>query len=160
MRRRSIIARRTSIPMPLFPVLQFLSAARCRSCSSDGRGRQGRALLIAFSVLSWAVILRSGGLSAALALRWPLRAFLSQSARMQDVASVVDPWSQPLVDVFRGATGIRQLGSTGTIHNLPRFNAHGVSSEESASRTQCSLARYYRRGYAIRRIVRNRVGHY
>src|SRR5580658_8524881 len=79
-------------------------------------------LLIAFSVLSWAVILSKWRLinRARTQSAGFVRAFRT-AQRMQDIASVADRFRpSPLVGVFEGAVGEfkRQMGTTGVIHNL------------------------------------------
>jgi biopolymer transport protein TolQ len=79
-------------------------------------------LLIAFSVVSWAVILSKWRLlrrSRTQSARF-VRAF-RKAQRMQDVASVAEQFRpSPLVSVFGAAVEEfrRQMGTTGGIHNL------------------------------------------
>src|SRR5215470_14204018 len=80
-------------------------------------------LLIVFSVMSWAVILSKWRLirSARTQSGRFVRAF-RKAQRMQDVASVAPQFRpSPLVGVFEGAIDEfkRQMGTTGTIHNMP-----------------------------------------
>ncbi|MFZ1919824.1 MAG: MotA/TolQ/ExbB proton channel family protein [Terriglobales bacterium] len=77
--------------------------------------------LLAFSVLSWAVILAKWRLikSAQRQSSRFLRAF-RKAQRIQDIASVADQFRpSPLVGVFDGAVTEfkRQMGTTGGIHN-------------------------------------------
>lgn len=78
-------------------------------------------LLIAFSVLSWAIILSKWRLlhrADAQSGRF-VRAF-RKAQRMQDIASVAEQFRpSPLVNVFEGAVEEfkRQMGMTGGIHN-------------------------------------------
>src|SRR5271156_4037716 len=79
-------------------------------------------LLIAFSVLSWAVILSKWRLiqrARAQSGRF-VRAF-RKAQRLQDIAPVAEQFRpSPLVGVFEGAVVEfkRQMGTTGGIHNL------------------------------------------
>ncbi len=98
-------------------------------------------LLIAFSVLSWAVILS----------KWRLirrahrqsgrfvRAF-RKAQRMQDIASVAEQFRpSPLVGVFGGAVEEfrRQMGMTGGIHNLVAIQrAMQIASSEEITRLE------------------------
>src|SRR5258708_8792142 len=92
-------------------------------------------LLIAFSVLSWAVILskwrlirRARGQSGRF-----VRAF-RKAQRLQDIASVAEQFRpSPLVGVFEGAVEEfkRQMGMTGSIHNVvPIHRATHISSSQ------------------------------
>ncbi len=98
-------------------------------------------LLIAFSVLSWAVILskwrlirrargRSGGF---------MRAF-RKAQRLQDIAPVTEQFRpSPLVGVFEGAVAEfkRQMGTTGGIHNIPSIQrAMQIASSEEITRLE------------------------
>jgi len=80
-------------------------------------------ILIAFSVLSWGVILSKWRLISRARVQSGrfIRAF-RKAQRMQDVLSVADQFRpSPLVDVMEGAVAEfkRQMGTTGTVHNLP-----------------------------------------
>jgi len=80
------------------------------------------ALLIAFSVLSWAVILSKWLLLSRARIQSGrfVRSF-RKAQRMQDVANVASQFRpSPLVGVFEGAVEEfkRQMGMTGSIHNL------------------------------------------
>lgn len=98
-------------------------------------------LLIAFSVLSWAVILskwrlihRARGQSGRF-----VRAF-RKAKRMQDIASVADQFRpSPLVGVFAGAVEEfkRQMGMTGGVHNLVAIQrAMQIASSEEITRLE------------------------
>jgi biopolymer transport protein TolQ len=80
------------------------------------------ALLIAFSVLSWAVILSKWFLlSRARSQSGRFVRSFRKAQRMQDVANVASQFRpSPLVGVFEGAVEEfkRQMGMTGSIHNL------------------------------------------
>jgi biopolymer transport protein TolQ len=98
-------------------------------------------LLIAFSVLSWAVIIAKWRLirrARSQSGRF-VRAF-RKSQRMQDIASVADQFRpSPLVGVFEGAVQEfkRQMGMTGGIHNLPAIQrAMQVASSEEITRLE------------------------
>jgi biopolymer transport protein TolQ len=92
-------------------------------------------LLIAFSVLSWAVIIAKWRLIRRARFQSDrfVRAF-RKAQRMQDIASAVDQFRpSPLVGVFEGAVQEfkRQMGMTGGIHNLPAIQrAMQVASSE------------------------------
>jgi biopolymer transport protein TolQ len=101
-------------------------------------------ILIAFSVLSWAVILskwrvisRARNQSGRF-----VRAF-RKAQRLQDVASVADQFKpSPLVGVFEGAVDEykRQMGTTGTIHNVLSIQrAMQIASSESITRLERNL---------------------
>ena len=98
-------------------------------------------LLIAFSVLSWAVILskwrlirRARGQSGRF-----VRAF-RKAQRLQDIASVAEQFRpSPLVGVFEGAVEEfkRQMGMTGSIHNVVAIQrAMQVASSEEITRLE------------------------
>ena len=101
-------------------------------------------LLIAFSVLSWAVTLskwrlirRARGQSGRF-----VRTF-RKAQRMQDVASVAEQFRpSPLVGVFQGAVEEfrRQMGMTGGIHNLVAIQrAMQIASSEEITRLERSV---------------------
>ena len=98
-------------------------------------------LLIAFSVLSWGVILSKWSrLSLA---RYQSGAFIRMfrgAQRMQDVASVAERFRpSPLVGVFDGAVQEfkRQMGTTGAIHNLTSIQrAMQIASSEEITRLE------------------------
>jgi biopolymer transport protein TolQ len=101
-------------------------------------------LLIAFSVLSWAVTLskwrlicRARGQSGRF-----VRTF-RKAQRMQDVASVAEQFRpSPLVGVFEGAVEEfrRQMGMTGGIHNLVAIQrAMQIASSEEITRLERSV---------------------
>jgi biopolymer transport protein TolQ len=91
--------------------------------------------LLAFSVLSWAVILSKWKLisSARKQSARFLRAFRS-AQRMQDVVSIADQFRpSPLVGVFEGAIAEfkRQMGTTGVLHSSTAIQrAMQISSSE------------------------------
>jgi biopolymer transport protein TolQ len=91
--------------------------------------------LLAFSVLSWAVILSKWKLirSARTQGERFLRAF-RKAQRMQDIASMADQFRpSPLVGVFEGAVTEfkRQMGTTGGIHSPTAIQrAMQISSSE------------------------------
>jgi biopolymer transport protein TolQ len=98
-------------------------------------------LLIAFSVLSWAVILakwrllqRARGQSGRF-----IRAF-RKAQRMQDIASVAEQFRpSPLVGLFEGAIAEfkRQMGTTGSIHNPVAIQrAMQIASSEEITRLE------------------------
>src|SRR5712664_1033907 len=98
-------------------------------------------LLIAFSVLSWAVILskwrlirRARGQSGRF-----VRAF-RKAQRLQDIASVAEQFRpSPLVGVFEGTVEEfkRQMGMTGSIHNVVAIQrAMQVASSEEITRLE------------------------
>jgi biopolymer transport protein TolQ len=101
-------------------------------------------VLIAFSVLSWAVILSKWLLIRR--ARWQsgrfVRAF-RKAQRMQDVASVVDQFRpSPLVAVFESAVEEfrRQMGTTGGIHSLIAIQrAMQIASSEQITRFERSV---------------------
>jgi biopolymer transport protein TolQ len=101
-------------------------------------------VLIAFSVLSWAVILSKWLLIRR--ARWQsgrfVRAF-RKAQRMQDVASVADQFRpSPLVAVFESAVEEfrRQMGTTGGIHSLVAIQrAMQIASSEQITRLERSV---------------------
>jgi biopolymer transport protein TolQ len=98
-------------------------------------------LLIAFSVLSWAVILSKWRLIRR-AHRQSGRFFRAfrKAQRMQDIASVAEQFRpSPLVGVFGGAVEEfrRQMGMTGGIHNLVAIQrAMQIASSEEITRLE------------------------
>jgi biopolymer transport protein TolQ len=86
-------------------------------------------LLIAFSVLSWAVILS----------KWRLIK-RARAQRLQDIASVAEQFRpSPLVGVFEAAVAEfkRQMGMTGGIHNLVAIQrAMQIASSEEITRIE------------------------
>jgi biopolymer transport protein TolQ len=101
-------------------------------------------LLIAFSVLSWAVILskwRLIGRARGQSGRF-VRAF-RKAQRMQDVASVATQFRpSPLVGVFEGAVEEfkRQMGTTGGIQNVVAIQrAMQIASSEEITRLERNL---------------------
>jgi len=101
-------------------------------------------LLIAFSVLSWAVIL-SKWLLIRRARRQSGRfvKVFRKAQRMQDVASVAEQFRpSPLVGVFEGAVAEfkRQMGTTGGIHNLVAIQrAMQIASSEEVTSLERSV---------------------
>ena len=101
-------------------------------------------LLIAFSVLSWAVILSKWRLinrARAQSGRF-IRAF-RKAQRMQDVVSVAEQFRpSPLVGVFTGAVEEfkRQMGTTGRIHNIVSIQrAMQIASSEEITRLERNI---------------------
>src|SRR5271167_1710841 len=98
-------------------------------------------LLIAFSVLSWAVILSKWRLigSARTQSGRFVRAF-RKAQRLQDIAPVAEQFRpSPLVGVFEGAVVEfkRQMGTTGGIHNLVAIQrAMQIASSEEITRLE------------------------
>src|SRR5271169_5549020 len=98
-------------------------------------------LLIAFSVLSWAVILSKWRLIRRARRQSGrfVRAF-RKAQRMQDIASVAEQFHpSPLVGVFQGAVEEfrRQMGTTGGIHNLVAIQrAMQIASSEEITRLE------------------------
>jgi len=101
-------------------------------------------LLIAFSVLSWAVILSKWRLIRRARTQSGrfVRAF-RKAQRIQDIASVADQFRpSPLVGVFEAAVAEfkRQMGTTGGIHNLPAIQrAMQIASSEEITRLERSI---------------------
>jgi len=100
--------------------------------------------LLAFSVLSWAVILSKWKLikSARGQSARFLQAF-RKAQRMQDIASVASQFRpSPLVGVFEGAVAEfrRQMGTTGGIHNSTAIQrAMQISSSEEITRFESNV---------------------
>src|SRR5450755_4571295 len=101
-------------------------------------------LLVAFSVLSWAVILskwRLIGRARAQSGRF-VRAF-RKAQRLQDIAPVVEQFRpSPLVGVFESAVAEfkRQMGTTGGIHNPVAIQrAMQIASSEEITRFERNL---------------------
>jgi biopolymer transport protein TolQ len=98
-------------------------------------------LLIAFSVLSWAVILSKWRLISRARTQSGrfVRAF-RKAQRLQDIASVADQFRpSPLVGVFEGAVVEfkRQMGTTGVINNPVAIQrAMQVASSEEITRLE------------------------
>src|SRR5713101_5936372 len=98
-------------------------------------------ILIAFSVVSWAVILSKWRLiSRARTQSARFVRALRKAQRMQDVASVADQFRpSPLVGVFESAVVEfkRQMGTTGGIHNLPAIQrSMQIASSEGITRLE------------------------
>ena len=98
-------------------------------------------LLIAFSVLSWGVILSKWSrLSRARAQSGSFIRMFRGAQRMQDVANVAERFRpSPLVGVFDGAVQEfkRQMGMTGGIHNLTSIQrAMQIASSEEITRLE------------------------
>ena len=98
-------------------------------------------LLLAFSVLSWAIILSKWRAirSARIQSGRFIRAF-RKAQRMQDIASVIDQFRpSPLVGVFEGAVAEfkRQMGTTGTVHSAVAIQrAMQIASSEEITRLE------------------------
>jgi biopolymer transport protein TolQ len=117
-------------------LLSFLDGEIVELVSQTGTVAKAVLLfLLAFSVLSWAVILSKWKLikSARTQSARFLRAFRS-AQRMQDVVSIADQFRpSPLVGVFEGAIAEfkRQMGTTGALHNSTAIQrAMQISSSE------------------------------
>jgi len=101
--------------------------------------------LLAFSVLSWAVILSKWTLirSARRQSARFLRAF-RKAQRIQEIASLADQFRpSPLVGIFEGAIAEfkRQMGMTGGIHNATAIQrAMQISSSEEITRFERNLS--------------------
>ena len=101
-------------------------------------------LLIAFSVLSWAVILAKWRLIRRARTQSGrfVRAF-RKAQRLQDIASVAEQFHpSPLVGVFEAAVVEfkRQMGTTGGIHNLVAIQrAMQIASSEEITRLERSV---------------------
>jgi biopolymer transport protein TolQ len=98
-------------------------------------------ILIAFSVLSWAVIISKWRLiSRARAQSTRFARTFHKAQRMQDVASVAEQFRpSPLVGVFEGAVEEfkRQMGTTGTVHNTIAIQrAMQIASSEEITRLE------------------------
>jgi biopolymer transport protein TolQ len=100
--------------------------------------------LLAFSVISWAVILSKWILIRAARRQSGrfLRAF-RKAQRIQEIASLADQFRpSPLVGVFEGAVAEfkRQMGMTGGIHNSTAIQrAMQISSSEEITRFERNL---------------------
>ncbi len=98
-------------------------------------------ILAAFSVVSWAVILSKWRLIRSARTQGGrfIRAF-RKAGRMQDVASVANQFRpSPLVGVFEGAIDEfkRQMGTTGTIHNMTAVQrSMQIASSEEITRLE------------------------
>ncbi|MFY9644155.1 MAG: MotA/TolQ/ExbB proton channel family protein [Terriglobales bacterium] len=98
-------------------------------------------LLIAFSVLSWAVILSKWRvLSRARAQSARFARAFRKAQRLQELTPIADQFRpSPLVGVFENAVAEfkRQMGTTGSIHNLPAIQrAMQVASSEEITRLE------------------------
>jgi biopolymer transport protein TolQ len=98
-------------------------------------------LLIAFSVLSWAVIISKWRLiSRARAQSTRFARAFHKAQRLQDVVSVAEQFRpSPLVGVFEGAVEEfkRQMGTTGTVHNTIAIQrAMQIASSEEITRLE------------------------
>lgn len=102
-------------------------------------------LLIAFSVLSWAVILSKWRLISRARSQSGrfIRAF-HKAQRLQDIAPVAEQFRpSPLVGVFEGAVAEfkRQMGTTGSVHNLVSIQrAMQIASSEEITRLERNVA--------------------
>jgi biopolymer transport protein TolQ len=98
-------------------------------------------ILIAFSVLSWAVILSKWRLVRRARIQSGrfVRAF-RKAQRLQDIAPVAEQFRpSPLVGVFEGAVVEfkRQMGTTGTVHNpIAIQRAMQIASSEEITRLE------------------------
>jgi biopolymer transport protein TolQ len=98
-------------------------------------------ILLAFSVISWAVILSKWRLIGRARAKSGLfvRAF-RKAQRMQDIAAVSEQFRpSPLVGVFEGAVEEfkRQMGMTGGIHNLTAIQrSMQIASSEEITRLE------------------------
>ncbi len=101
-------------------------------------------LLLAFSVLSWAVILAKWRLISRARYQSGrfVRAF-RKAQRLQDVAPYVEQFRpSPLVGMFEGAVAEfkRQMGTTGSIHNPVAIQrAMQIASSEEITRLERSV---------------------
>jgi biopolymer transport protein TolQ len=101
-------------------------------------------LLIAFSVLSWAVILSKWRLISRARTQSArfVRSF-RKAHRLQDIASLAEQFRPSLlVGVFEGAVAEfkRQMGTTGGIHNLTAIQrAMQIASSEGITRLERNL---------------------
>jgi biopolymer transport protein TolQ len=98
-------------------------------------------LLIAFSILSWAVILSKWRLIHRARTQSARFARVSRRAqRLQDIASIAEQFRpSPLVGVFESALAEfkRQMGTTGGIHNLVAIQrAMQIASSEEITRLE------------------------
>jgi len=98
-------------------------------------------LLLAFSVISWGVILSKWSkLARARAQSGAFIRMFRGAQRMQDVANVAERFRpSPLVGVFNGAVQEfkRQMGMTGNIHNLTSIHrAMQIASSEEITRLE------------------------
>lgn len=102
-------------------------------------------LLLAFSVLSWAVILSKWLLISRARIQSGrfVRTF-RKAQRMQDVATMANQFRpSPLVGVFEGAVEEfkRQMGMTGNIHNLVAVQrSMQIASSEEITRLERNVA--------------------
>jgi biopolymer transport protein TolQ len=100
--------------------------------------------LLAFSLISWAVILSKWRLIRRARLQSGrfVRAF-RKAQRMQDIASIADQFRpSPLVGVFEGAIDEfkRQMGTTGSIHSTAAIQrAMQIGSSEEITRFERNL---------------------
>jgi biopolymer transport protein TolQ len=101
-------------------------------------------ILIAFSVLSWAVILSKWRLVSRARMQSGrfVRAF-RKAQRLQDIAPVAEQFRpSPLVQVFEGAVVEfkRQMGATGGVHNPVAIQrAMQIASSEEITRLERNL---------------------
>ena len=99
------------------------------------------AILVLFSILSWAVILSKWRIIKRARTQGErfTRAF-RKSQRLQEIASVVEQFRpSPLVGVFEGAVAEfkRQMGTTGTVHSSVSIQrAMQISSSEEITRLE------------------------
>jgi len=102
-------------------------------------------LLIAFSVLSWAVILSKWmQISRARSQSGRFIRAFHKAQRLQDIAPVAEQFRpSPLVGVFEGAVAEfkRQMGTTGGIHNIVSIQrAMQIASSEEITRLERNVA--------------------
>ena len=101
-------------------------------------------VLLAFSLISWALILSKWSLLKRARVQSGrfVRAF-RKAQRMQDVGAVAEQFRpSPLVGVFEGALEEykRQLGATGSLRNVPAVErAMRIASSEEVSRLERNL---------------------
>src|ERR1700681_2894036 len=108
--------------MQIFPLLAIFVGGEILDMVSN-TGAVAKAvllILLAFSVISWAIILTKWSLLRRARVQSGrfVRAF-RKAQRMQDIAAVADQFRpSPLVGVFEGAVAEfkRQMGMTGSIH--------------------------------------------
>ena len=123
--------------------------------------------LLAFSLISWAIILTKWSLlrrARAQSGRF-VRAF-RKAQRLQDIAAVAEQFKpSPLVGVFEGGYEEykRQAGTSGHAaksgDDSARDADRGIGRDHAAG-TECAMAGDYRRGDAVCRTVWHGVGHH
>src|SRR5713101_7016893 len=132
--------------MQIFPLLAIFVGGEILDMVSN-TGAVAKAvllILLAFSVISWAIIVTKWSLlhRARVQSGRFVRAF-RKAQRMQDIAAVADQFRpSPLVGVFEGAVQEfkRQMGTTGSIHNLVAVQrAMQIASSEEITRLERSV---------------------